>query len=124
MLQVAAFEVFMNTVTVGNFLRPMRGISLVRSSTLDRYPWLMHGFSGRFGGISRVYGPGSLNMGWTKDDDPKNVAENRSRFARALCSGRTSRLVTLRQTHTGLVRVVECGEEPLETEAARPILRG
>jgi hypothetical protein len=99
-------------------------IQVVRAPGWDEYRWLLHGFSSRPGGISDVYGPGSLNLGWTKHDDPANVAENRRRFVRALTGRGGTRMATLRQTHTGLVRIVEAGDSPLETGEGKAILRG
>ena len=48
------------------------------------YGWLRHGFSTRAGGVSSVYGGNSLNLGWTKEDEPGLVAENRRRFLRSV----------------------------------------
>jgi purine-nucleoside/S-methyl-5'-thioadenosine phosphorylase / adenosine deaminase len=104
---------------------------VVRASDWDQYPWLWHGFSSRAGGISEVYGPGSLNLGWTSHDDPSHVAENRTRFLDAV-SGLTRgaaaeagvRMATLRQTHTGVVRIIEAGDSPLETAEGKAVFRG
>ncbi len=74
-------------------------------------PWLCHGFSTRSGGVSTVYmgsrggdEPGAfdldLNLGWTKEDDPANVAENRRRLVEAVSGSRETALVTLRQVHS------------------------
>lgn len=101
-----------------------RKLDMVRAPGWERYPWLLHAFSSRAGGVSDGYGPGSLNLGWTKTDDPNNVAENRRRFVRAIAGQGAARLVTLRQTHTGVVRVVEEGESPLETGEGKAVLRG
>lgn len=76
-----------------------------------QFPWLWHGFSTRHGGISTVYGQsnpaGDLNLGWTKDDDPERVKENRRRFtamvtARPEDSGpdEPPPLITVRQIHS------------------------
>ena len=99
-------------------------VNIVRAPGWDGYPSLRHGFSSRAGGVSDVYGPGALNLGWTKDDDRENVAKNRRRFVHAIAGAGASRLVTLRQTHTGLVRIVEAGDSPLETSEGRALLRG
>ncbi|MGD0798199.1 MAG: peptidoglycan editing factor PgeF [Acidobacteriaceae bacterium] len=113
------------------------GASVVRVEGWDRYGWLRHGFSARGGGVSTVYreGPrgGTLNLGWTKEDEAGNVAENRRRLLAAVAGGATAsvpaaRLVTLRQIHSGAVRVVEAGvgalEGRLETAEGRAMLRG
>ena len=90
--------------------------------------WLRHGFSTRAGGVSSIYGEGSLNLGFTKEDDAANVAENRRRFAASRGGCGTGKLVTLRQIHSGLIRVVEAGdgalEGRLETAEGRAVLRG
>jgi YfiH family protein len=101
-----------------------RRIQVVRAPDWYRYPKLLHGFSSRPGGVSDVYGPGSLNLGWTKQDDPANVAENRKRFVGAVAGRLPVPLVTLRQTHTGLVRIIEVGDSPLETAEGKAVLRG
>jgi hypothetical protein len=53
--------------------------------------WLRHGFSTRAGGVSSIYGAGSLNLGWTKEDEAANVAENRRRFLREGLEGKQVR---------------------------------
>lgn len=72
----------------------------------NAYPWLRHGFSTREGGVSTVYGEGSLNLGWTPDDDPALVAENRRRFLAACQQGSPFQPVTLKQVHSALVRAI------------------
>ncbi len=75
----------------------------------NAYPWLRHGFSTREGGVSTVYGGSSLNLGWTKDDDPALVAENWRRFLAVCQEGSPFQAVTIRQVHSALVRTI--GEE-------------
>ncbi len=60
---------------------------LVRIPGWERFGWLRHGFSTRVGGVSTIYGPAELNLGWTKEDDPKLAAEHRRRFAGAVGGG-------------------------------------
>jgi len=116
---------------VGGKAVGMQG-SVVRVEGWERYGWLRHGFSTRAGGVSAIYGEGSLNLGWTKEDDAANVAENRRRLMAEVAGGaaasKSARLVTLRQIHSGLVRVVEAGdgslEGGLETADGRAVLRG
>lgn len=72
----------------------------------NSYAWLRHGFSTREGGVSTVYGEGSLNLGWTKDDDPELVAENRARFLAVCQEGSPFQVVTIRQVHSALVRTI------------------
>lgn len=75
--------------------------------------WLVHGFSTRTGGLTRVYRPeanagGDLNLGFTVHDDPKTVRANRKRFIRAVWGEtRGPQLVTLKQIHSSLIRRVD-----------------
>lgn len=96
------------------------------------HPWLRHGFSTRRGGASTVYGEGSLNLGWTKEDDPALVAENRRAFLREVqgdCGDEAgARMVTLMQVHAARVlRIREedgVGEGGLESAEGRAVLEG
>jgi len=104
------------------------GLPVVQAEGWDQYHWLRHGFSTRLGGVSNVYGAGTLNLGWTKDDEAGKVAENRRRLLREITGDEVARLVTLRQFHSGLVRVIEVEDGALqgglETEQGRAVLRG
>ena len=109
-----------------------RSVLVVRASGWEKYAWLRHGFSTRAGGVSPIYGKGSLNLGWTQHDDPGNVARNRSRFLSQVVLSQIAvaapaRLVTVRQIHSGLIRTVETGDvadRRLETPDGRAVLRG
>ena len=95
----------------------------------DRFGWLRHGFSTRKSGVSTVYGGDSLNLGWTKEDDPALVAENRRRFLRGVCGEDDgSVLVGVRQIHSGVVHVVKPGDGALEgrlqTAEGKGVLEG
>ncbi len=78
----------------------------------------MHGFSTRVGGVSRVYGKGDLNLGFTKDDSRSAVERNRAAFLKELGTVTRSRrgarasrsfwpLITLRQVHSDIIRCVD-----------------
>ena len=85
------------------------------------------GFSTRLGGGSELYGDGDLNLGWTKEDSEETVAENRRRFMRAIAGPKPGELVTARQFHSGMIRVVgKTGPETqsLRTPEGRAVLRG
>ena len=113
--------------------RAVRRPVVERVPEWDRLAWLRAGFSTRAGGATTVYGGRTLNLGWTKEDDPAVVAGNRAAFA-AEVAGAEVPLVGLRQIHSGLVRVVQRGadgelrvegsESPLAGEGGRPVLRG
>jgi polyphenol oxidase len=101
----------------------------VQASGWDKYPWLRHGFSTRLDGVSEVYGPAELNLGWTASDDPAKVAENRRRLVTKIAGANSqARLVTLRQVHSGVVRIIEKNsgalDGKLETSERKAVLRG
>lgn len=63
-----------------------------------------HGFSTRYGGVSE--GPlSSLNLGFSRGDEPDNVQENWRRFSEAVGFA-TENLVLTHQVHGDVVRVV------------------
>ncbi len=90
--------------------------------------WLRAGFSGRRGGVTSVYGGKSVNLGWKEEDEDSNVAENRRRFLEVIRGdsdgGRVNSLVTVRQVHGDVVRIVRRGEVPLATANGRAALEG
>ena len=94
----------------------------------ERYGWLRHGFSTRAGGVSTVYGEGELNLGWTKDDDPAAVAENRRLLVQAAGVRSDFSLVTIRQVHGAAVQPVREGdgaaEGRLQTAEGKAVLEG
>jgi hypothetical protein len=95
----------------------------------EKYPWLRAGFSTRLNGASMAYnfgeGAGELNLGWTSADPAEIVAENRARFVQSI-AGRGARmeLVTVRQTHTPVVRLIEQDHGALATPDGKAALRG
>lgn len=94
-------------------------IQLLRSEKLSKLPWLVHAFSTRHGGVSRLYGGGALNLGFTKEDSRRAVERNRALFLAelGLAGGRAKKnwpLISLRQIHSDLIhRVEEITAEPL-----------
>jgi polyphenol oxidase len=91
--------------------------TILRSETFTHIPWLIHGFSTRLGGFSRVHGGNALNLGFTKQDTHSAVERNRAAFLSQI--GATSGkkqwpVVTLRQIHSDLIHcVAELPKEPL-----------
>ena len=80
---------------------------IVTSDALAKLPWLLHGFSMRPGGGSKVYGKPSLNLGFTTHDTRANVERNRETFLKALGVGKSNmQLVTLRQVHSDIIHCV------------------
>lgn len=85
-------------------------LQLLRSEKLGKQPWLVHAFSTRRGGTSRVYGGNALNLGYTKQDSRAAVECNRELFLKELgaVSGRNIwPLVSLRQVHSDLIHLVD-----------------
>jgi polyphenol oxidase len=103
-----------------------KDLELVQIPEWEQFGWLRHGFSTRSGGVSSVYGPdGALNLGWTQEDDPAAVAENRQRLVQAVGGGS---LVTIRQVHGAVTRPVREGdgafEGRLQTAEGKAVLQG
>jgi polyphenol oxidase len=92
-------------------------IHVISAANLGKLPWLIHGFSTRAGGVSRVYGSKALNLGFTAKDSRTAVERNREAFLKKLgaVSGKKLRpLVTLRQIHSDIIHYVnELPTEPL-----------
>ena len=94
-------------------------LNILRAKQLEDVPWLVHGFSTRVGGVSRVYGKGELNLGYTKDDSRVAVERNRAAFLRGLGATRRPRrgsrksaeslwpLIALRQVHSDVIRRID-----------------
>jgi purine-nucleoside/S-methyl-5'-thioadenosine phosphorylase / adenosine deaminase len=93
-------------------------LNILRAAHLNQFPWLVHGFSTRQGGFSRAYGKAALNLGFTKGDSNAAVQRNRAVFLTELgaTGDRKSKLwplVTLRQIHSDIIRVVDSPAESL-----------
>lgn len=89
-------------------------LEIVHTPLLEKQHALVHGFSTRAGGVTRVYRPGlpaskgDLNLGFTKHDTRENVVENRRRLVSSLTGREASKwkLITLDQSHTPIVRIL------------------
>jgi polyphenol oxidase len=82
----------------------------LHSDKLAMLPWLVHAFSTRHGGVSRLYGGNALNLGFTQHDPRKAVERNRELFLTRLGTGKGRKhwpLVTLRQIHSDLIHCIE-----------------
>lgn len=89
---------------------PEKKLQLLHSSQLAKLSWLVHAFSTRAGGASRVYGGNALNLGFTKDDSRAAVERNRELLLKQLgaATGRKNwPLVTLRQIHSDIIHRVD-----------------
>lgn len=100
---------------------------ILYAKPLSQLSWLVHGFSSRPGGFSRVYGKNDLNLGFTKDDSKTAVQRNRAAFLRALgepreasaqarrkADTRSWNLISVRQVHSDVIRHIdsECWLSP------------
>ena len=88
---------------------------ILKADSFANIPWLVHGFSTRRGGVSKVYGGASLNLGFTREDSRRAVEQNRAAFLRqlgAIRKGREWPLVTGRQVHSDLVHFIADVPEP------------
>ena len=108
-----------------------QGIEVVRVKSWEQYAWLRHGFSTRWGGVSSAYGCSALNLGWTKEDDPGFVRENRERFTSAVVDGIDGdtpfALVGVRQVHSAIVHELRDSDSTLDkiaTTEGKPVLEG
>ena len=82
----------------------------VLQSPQFKYPWLVHGFSTRLGGVSDVYGRGALNLGITEHDNRENVKRNRQRFVEAIGAVNAAGAwpsAQLKQVHSGIIHRVD-----------------
>ena len=75
--------------------------TVLTAANLAAMPALAHGFSTRMGGVSKVYGrDGDLNLGYTAEDHPSNVRENRARLQHAVGADQFRAFALLCQRHT------------------------
>jgi hypothetical protein len=97
-------------------------LQIIRIPGWEQYPWLRHGFSTRPGGVSFVYGGSALNLGWTKEDDPSAVAENRRRFVATVTNEVGAEpafaLVGIRQVHSAKVHAIRPEDGALDGKLA------
>jgi YfiH family protein len=92
-------------------------LNILQAKQLKDIPWLVHGFSTRVGGFSRVYRKGDLNLGFTKDDSRAAVERNRTAFLKKIGAAKRARskaerdslwpLITVRQIHSDLIHCVD-----------------
>lgn len=88
-----------STAATGWTTRASKGIKVLQVPALARIPWLVHGFSTRPGGVSKVSGKRALNLGFTEWDSRDNVRHNRRRFQSAMSADKLS-LISLLQFHS------------------------
>lgn len=79
-------------------------IPVLKYKIFDSYPEITVGFSTRLGGVSKGY-LGSMNLSFTRGDNPESVMENHRRFA-AACGYDEHALVFSDQVHKTNIRIV------------------
>jgi polyphenol oxidase len=105
-------------------LHRARGLRILRAPALARLDWLVHGFSTRPGGASKLETlcngrekrESVLNLGFTDWDEHESVLDNRAQFFAAV-GARKMRVVALRQIHSDIVHRVDT-MEPAAGEGA------
>jgi YfiH family protein len=98
--------------------RVQRGLRLLQVAELAKLPWLVHGFSTRVGGVSKLNGTRVLNLGFTEWDARDNVKENRRRL-QAAAGGADLKLVSLLQFHSDAILHLEAAPtEPSRGDGA------
>lgn len=110
----------------------MTELQLVQIPKWIRFSWLRHGFSTRAGGVSQVYGDKSLNLGWTAEDNPDAVRENRRILVETVAgegsvTGGMVKLVTVRQVHSSRIHTIQAEDAfagLLETTEGKAVLEG
>lgn len=90
---------------------PKNRLAVLSVPQLERFSWLVHGFSTRRGGFSKAYGGDALNLGFTKHDSRADVERNRAAFLKQLGASEGARgfwpFITLRQIHSDLIHRVD-----------------
>jgi polyphenol oxidase len=96
-------------------VRETSKLNILRASSLQKLPWLVHGFSTRVGGTSSAFGGNALNLGFGKHDTDSAVRRNRALFLQKLrLTPETPwTLITLRQIHSDIIHLVN--EAPPQT---------
>ncbi len=99
-------------------IRRSNGVELLVADSLAALPWLVHGFSTRPGGESRLDGARVLNLGFTDWDAKKAVQQNRAKVQRALDAADMT-LLAMRQIHSDVSNVFSVAPaEPQKSDAA------
>ena len=111
-------------------LHSIADLEILTARVFDSVPWVVHAFSTRKAGASRLSSIAALNLGFTDWDSPEAVSRNRTAFVRAVTEA-TPRskfganihaeqsLITLRQIHSDVVHIFsEAPEEAPRGDAA------
>jgi purine-nucleoside/S-methyl-5'-thioadenosine phosphorylase / adenosine deaminase len=112
--------------------RRAAGLQILESPALVKFDWLVHGFSARPGGASELPGATEsakskpervLNLGFTDWDSRARVAENRTKFFRAI-GAENMRIAAVRQIHSDLAHRVDADIVEASSASGRDALQG
>jgi len=93
-------------------------LRILQVPVLAKLPWLVHGFSTRVGGVSKLKGKRVLNLGFTEWDARENVKQNRRRWQAAV-GAQEMKLVPLLQFHSdAILRFAAAPTEPARADAS------
>jgi polyphenol oxidase len=94
------------------------GLRILQVPAFTKITWLVHGFSTRPGGVTKLENERVLNLGLTEIDTRENVLENRRRFQSALGATNLT-LVPLKQIHSDVVHLFTAASaEPCKGDAS------
>lgn len=93
--------------------------AVLQARAFLQFPWLVHGFSTRLGGVSEQDGRRMLNLGFVEWDEQSRVERNREQFFRA-AGAQAMRPVALAQFHSSMVRILGRGHFNAAALAERP----
>jgi len=85
-------------------VRRSAGTELLTAEPLAGIPWLVHGFTTRSGGESKLCGARVLNLGFTDWDTKESVRRNRAKLQSVLSTEQMT-LVAMRQIHSDVSNV-------------------
>jgi YfiH family protein len=84
-------------------LQKSGGLQVLQLIPFRKLPWLVHGFSTRQGGASRLEGQKLLNLSFMEWDTNENISENRRRVQAAV-GAKDLTLVAMKQIHSDIVQ--------------------
>src|ERR1700722_7056993 len=108
-------------------LRRSGGLQVLEAPILQTLGWLVHGFSTRPGGKSKIEAPSGklpeeiLNLGFTDWDARDNVTANRGKFFDSIGAG-AMRVVTLHQIHSDIIQFVDKDESSSQASKADALI--
>lgn len=104
-------------VNASFLIQENNGLEWLVSASLARFPWLVHGFSTRRGGVSKAPAAG-LNLGTTHEASTRPVSKNRRMFLDALGAEKLC-LASVHQIHSAeILQVTKVSDKELRYQPA------